>query len=77
MNFTRNIDNQIYSRKALAVVREAYSKYCTTQIVPLANGEAAVTVHIKNEYFDDGRQVFLEFWNYFLDISCKQKIESS
>jgi len=77
MNFTRTIDNQIYSRKALAVVREVYGKYCTTQIEPLANGEAAVTVHIKTEYYGDARQVFLEFWNYFLDISCKQKIESS
>lgn len=77
MNFTRHIDNAIYSRKALADVREAYGKYCTVRATPGANGDVAVSVTVKQEYIAEARQVILEFWNYFLDSSCKHKIESA
>lgn len=77
MEFTRHIDNGIYSRKALAEAREAYGKYCTIRATPGASGDAAVTVLLKHEYKGEARQVILEFWNFFLDSSCKHRLESS
>ena len=78
MEFTRYIDNVIYSRKALADAREAYNQYCTIRATPGAGGEIAVTVLLKGEFKDhEARQVILEFWNFFLDSSCKHKLESA
>jgi len=34
-------------------------------------------VQLKPEYSDEARQVLLEFWNFFLDSSCKHKLESA
>ena len=78
MEFTRHIDNGIYSRKALAEVREAYGKYCTIRATAGPSGDIAVTMLLKHEYKDEeARQVILEFWNFFLDSSCKHKLESA
>lgn len=77
MELTRHIDNGIYSRTALAEAREAYGKYCTIRVTPGASGDVAVTVLLKHEYKGEARQVILEFWNFFLDSSCKHKLESA
>jgi hypothetical protein len=77
MEFTRHIDNGIYSRKALAEAREAYGKYCSVRANPASSGDVAVTVLLKQEYKGEARQVILEFWNFFLDSSCKHKLESA
>ena len=77
MEFTRHIDNGIYSRKALAEAREAYGKYCAIRATPSSSGDVAVTVLLKQEYKGEARQVILEFWNFFLDSSCKHQLESA
>lgn len=77
MEFTRHIDNDIYSRRALAEVREAYGKYCTIRATPGASGDVAITLLLKQEYMSEARQVILEFWNFFLDSSCKHRLESA
>lgn len=78
MEFTRHIDNEIYSRKALAEARDTYSNYCTIRVMANVSGGAAVTVIPKHEFKgNEARQVMLEFWNYFLDCSCKHKLESA
>ncbi len=76
MELTRQIDNSIYSRKALAATREAYRSYCNVQVRPSNDGKVGVTVEVMDEYKEQQRQVILEFWNYFLDTSCKQHLES-
>ena len=77
MQYTRHIDNGIYSRKALAEAREAYGEYCTIRATPSTSGDVAVTLQLKPEYTNEARQVILEFWNFFLDSSCKHKLEAS
>lgn len=76
MTFTRRIDNAIYSRKALADAREAYAQYCAVQAAPRSDGLVDITVDVKPAYIQESRQVTLEFWNYFLDIACQQRLES-
>jgi hypothetical protein len=76
MTFVREIDNGIYSRKALADTRDAYHSYCDVQALPLPNNRAKITLVVKNQYLSDSNQIILEFWNYFLDSACKDYLES-
>ena len=76
MIFSRQVLNDIYSRRALAVSREAYHLYCNVRAQPQNNGIVNISVQIKEPYKEQARQVFLEFWNYFLDVSCKQYLET-
>jgi len=76
MGFSRCIDNSLYSRKALVNAREAYVDYCSVLATPKTDGLVDVTVTVKPEYARESRQVTLEFWNYLLDLVCKQKIEA-
>lgn len=77
MEFTRHIDNAIYSRKALAAARDAYRNHCSVQVIPGPEGTVDVTVSVKEDYRDQAREVILEFWNYFLDTACQQHLESA
>ena len=77
MKFTRRIDNSIYSRKALAGVRDAYEIYCTVRATPVSDGFADITVSVKLDYEQESRRVILEFWNYFLDTACQQRLDSA
>ena len=72
----REVINDFYSRKALAASREAYYRYCEVGVRPQSNGILNITVKVNNEYKKQARQILLEFWNYFLDTSCKQYLES-
>lgn len=75
MEFTRQVNNAVYSRKALAAARDAYANYCTIRATPGA-GLVSITVSVKDDYAQDSRRVILEFWNYFLDTACQQHLES-
>lgn len=74
---SRAIDNDLYTRKALADSRDAYLSFCDVQVVPLPNNRARVAITVKPQYVRDTRQVTLEFWNYFLDVSCKGWLEEA
>ena len=75
MPFTRRINNELYSRKAFADAREAYAEYCSVRAA--ASDELlTITVEVKPTYAHESRQVTLEFWNYFLDSACKQRLEA-
>lgn len=75
--FVREIDNDLYTRKALADSRDAYRSYCDVQVAPLPNNRAKVSLTVKSQYTQDARQITLEFWNYFLDSSCKVHLEEA
>jgi len=74
--FVREVDNNLYTRKALASSRDAYRSYCDIQVSPLPDNRATVSLTVKNEFLNDSRQITLEFWNYFLDSSCQNHLES-
>lgn len=76
MEFKRRIDNAIYSRKALADARDAYSKYCTVRAIPSTDGLVEISVTVKDEFKPEAQRVVLEFWNYLLDSACQQRLES-
>ncbi len=75
MAFVRSIDNALYSRKALSAAREAFSQHCIIRAIPKTEGLVEITVEVKAEYAQEARQVTLEFWNFFLDTACQQRLE--
>ena len=75
MALTRCINNALYSRKALADARSAYTQYCVVRVSPCSDGLVAITVEVKADHAKDTRQVTLEFWNFFLDTACQQRLE--
>ena len=77
MEYTRQIDNSIYSRKALSAARDAYRPYCDVKVSQGNNSVISITVNTKTEHREQSREVILEFWNYLLDTSCKQRLESA
>lgn len=76
MQLTRRIDNTLYSRKALADAREAYREYCSVRVAVTPDGFVEITVHPHRQYESDFRQIILEFWNFFLDTACEQRLEA-
>jgi len=72
----RSIHNNIYTRKALALSRDAYTSYCDVRVKPQDHGYAEVSISVRPEFSGQGRQVILEFWNYFLDVSCQQHLNA-
>ncbi|HDL85391.1 MAG TPA: hypothetical protein ENH11_03540 [Candidatus Acetothermia bacterium] len=75
--FTRSIDNALYTRRALGEARNVFTKYCVVRATPEANGRVTVTVTVNPEFQRDTRQIILEFWNFFLDITCQQRFEAT
>ncbi|WP_462370345.1 hypothetical protein [Oxalobacter formigenes] len=76
MELSRKIHNSIYSRKALAITRDAYKNYCSVTVRPQKDGDVIVIVIPHEAFRNQARQVIFEFWNYFLDISCKQHLKT-
>lgn len=73
--FSRNIDNSIYPKKAVADARMAYRNYCVFSIDICNNNLPKLTVKVKPKYQKNSRQIILEFWNYLLDLSCQIKMK--
>ena len=76
MQLTRRIDNTLYSRKALADAREAYREYCTVRAAAMPDVLVEIAVQPHGQYESNARQIILEFWNFFLDTACEQRLEA-
>ncbi len=73
--YARNLDNNIYPKKAVADARMAYRDYCDFAIEATASHIANLTVTVKLKYEDNSRDVILGFWNYLLDRACQINAE--
>jgi hypothetical protein len=71
---SRLADLTIYSRSALAATESAFREHCcvhTTQITPDRLTVSITPLKANNE---ETRTMILEFWNYFLDKSCQERL---
>lgn len=71
---SRVIDLSLYSRYALAETQAAYRKYCQVQTEPKGPGYLLVTLTPLLEDPSEVQKMVLEFWNYFLDKTCQEKL---
>lgn len=72
---TRDLDNSIYPKKAVADARMAYRSYCDFSIDAVSDPHPKLTIIVKPKYQDNSHQIIFEFWNYLLDLSCQIKME--
>jgi len=72
---TRDLDNTIYPKKAVADARMAYRNYCDFSIDVTSGPLPKLTITVKPKYQDSSRQITLEFWNYLLGLACQIKME--
>lgn len=75
MAFTRHISNSVYTSDALNASIDAFFLYCSISVENQSETALSVSVLVRPEYQFQAKEITLEFWNYFLDLSCQQKLE--
>ncbi len=71
---SRSISLSIYSRTALEATQTAFMEHCRVSISPVTSDRLLVTTMPLMMSSEEGRTMLLEFWNYFLDRSCQEKL---
>ena len=67
-------DTSFYSLSALENTITAYQKHCTIETAQVNEAKCLLTITPLLSGDDDVRTMVLEFWNYFLDRSCQEKL---
>ena len=71
---SRTVDLTIYSRAALAATQEAFKEHCRVSSAPVSSNLLLVSVMPLMTTPEDVRTMLLEFWNFFLDRTCQEKL---
>lgn len=71
---SRSVDLGIYTRKALADTQMAYKSYCRVQTQALPKNRLLISLIPNESESANFYKLLLEFWNYFLDKSCQEKL---
>ena len=71
---SRTVNLTIYSRSALAAAQAAFREHCRVSIAPVASDRLLVSIMPLMTTTEEVRTMLLEFWNYFLDRSCQEKL---
>lgn len=71
---SRTVSLTIYSRSALAATQAAFREHCRISTVPVASDRLLVSIMPLVATPDEVTTMLLEFWNYFLDRSCQEKL---
>ncbi len=71
---SRTVSLTIYSRSALAATQAAFKEHCRVSTVPVPSDRLLVSILPLITTPEEARIMLLEFWNYFLDRSCQEKL---
>lgn len=71
---SRTVPLTIYSRSALVATEEAFREHCRVSTAPVATNRLRVSVIPLITTPEEVRTMLLEFWNFFLDRSCQEKL---
>jgi hypothetical protein len=71
---SRAVGLTIYSRSALAATQAAFREHCRISTALVAKDRLLVSVMPLMTAPEEVRTMLLEFWNYFLDRSCQEKL---
>jgi len=75
--FTKILDNNIYSRKAVAEARNAFKEYCSVKATPETDNQVKLLIFVGPNHLERSNEVVLEFLNYALDRSIQIHIEAT
>lgn len=73
-SISRTVNLTIYSRSALAATQTAFKEHCRVSTSPVASDRLLVSIMPLRTSSEEVRTMLLEFWNYFLDRSCQEKL---
>lgn len=71
---SRSADLTIYSRNALAATQSAFKEHCRVHAISLSPNRLLISITPLKTNAEEVRTMFLEFWNYFLDQSCRERL---
>mgnify|MGYP001568445816 CR=1 len=71
---SRTVSLTIYSRSALAATQAAFREHCRISTAPVASDRLLVSIIPLMTTPEEIATMLLEFWNYFLDRSCQEKL---
>jgi hypothetical protein len=71
---SRRADLSIYTRSALAITQSAFKGHCRVHTTPISADRLLVSITPLKADSEETRTMILEFWNYFLDQSCQQRL---
>jgi hypothetical protein len=71
---SRVVDLTIYSQNALAATQRAFKQHCRVSTEPLSAGRSLLLITPLLSSPEQTRAMILEFWNYFLDQTCQEKL---
>lgn len=71
---SRTVNLTIYSRSALAATQAAFGEHCQISTAPVSTDRLFVSIMPLMTTPEEVRTMLLEFWNFFLDRSCQEKL---
>ena len=71
---SRTITLTVYSRSALAATQAAFREHCRVSTATVSSDRLLVSVIPLMTTPEEVRTMLLEFWNFFLDRSCQEKL---
>ncbi len=71
---SRTVNLTIYSRSALAATQAVFREHCRVSTIPVTSDHLLVSIVPLMTTPEEVRAMLLEFWNYFLDQSCQEKL---
>lgn len=76
MQTTRIIDREIYPRKAISDARYAFRDFFSLTVSSIDSDQDKMTITVKPEHEQQGKEIVLEFLNYLLDRSAEIHLEA-
>lgn len=73
-SFSRDVSLSIYTENALKETQAAFQDFCTTTSERLTDSLIRVTVRPILSSNEKAKSAILEFWNYYLDKSCDERL---
>lgn len=73
-DISRTVNLTIYSRSALEATQEAFREHCLVYTTQISSECLLVSIMPLMKAPNEVRTMLLEFWNFFLDQSCQEKL---
>lgn len=71
---SRTVNLTIYSRSALAATQAAFKEHCRVSTAQASSDHLLVSIMPLMMAHEEVRTMLLEFWNFYLDRSCQEKL---
>ena len=75
--YSKIVSNLVYSKDDVAESRQAFLTYLKVQVRPLGFNRIQLQLEAKQEFWENRREIYLEFLNFMLDTATQRMIRNS